>query len=276
MICQCCKTFEANSKKRPVCKVCYTTLHKLGRLDEYPLLPDLKLKERLINKHGEQVIDDLQNISSMRMQNKYGFTREYARQIFEKVFGYKYTVLLNVRSNKRKEVLKSLRIEKRNPARKVIALKNQNSFIYKGALSEKKVLDICTALNYKVTPYLPDNSIDMVINGYTVDVKSAYADFKTKGMVTKHYRFSLSDKQKNADFIICHIVPLNKFFVIPTYQIKGIGIYIPEKPEMKWVCKNVPHTCHNRYWEYLEAWYLLERKEEIVFNRSLSASAVAI
>jgi len=28
--------------------------------------------------------------------------------------------------------------------------------------------------------------------------------------------------------------------------------------------------------EYLEAWYLLERKEEIVFNSSLSASAVAI
>jgi len=242
-------------------------------------------KKTLTFRYGDEILSDLKKLATdlnytlEDVGSKYGFTREYARQLFHNVNGFRYTIFVNSKKDKRrsKKILRS--IEKKNPYYKVEHCQNTNSTIGKGSLGEKKVLEICETLNYKVTPYHQDRSIDLVINGYMVDVKSAYKSrFSAQSQVTKAFHFNRRISQRKSDFIICYAVPLNKFFVIPNNDFPQCDhLYIPEKPVMEWtLSKGGKQVRKSKWYRYLEAWYLLERKEEIVFNSSLSASAVAI
>jgi hypothetical protein len=193
--------------------------------------------------------------------NKYNLTRERVRQIYEKYTGFHYTVIVRQRSFERKR-RKLNEIElRRNPTNKVDTYRN--GFPLKGAIGEKKVLDICNNLNYKVTSY-GNKTLDLVINGYGVDVKSAYKSYRyNKNYSLEHYHFHLLESQKKADFIICYAVPINKFFIIPSSEFpKSQAIFIPDR-----------RTKRGKYWKYLEAWHLLEepRCEEVVFNAAQSA-----
>jgi hypothetical protein len=97
MNCQYCKTNPADSKRRPLCHTCYTEIHKQGLLDDYPLLPDLKFNAKLKKKYGKSIFRNLEKLKNEKgytlqdLGTKYGFTREYARQIFGKYFGFPYT-----------------------------------------------------------------------------------------------------------------------------------------------------------------------------------------
>lgn len=259
MICQCCKTEEVSSKKRPLCKLCYTSVHKEGLLHLYPLL-NSNPKENLSVKYGQSIIDDFNSLKNNKntlqeIGRKYGFSRERARQIYKEIFGFSFTVLVKQRRDQRIYEMKNASINKKNPDIKIVNY-TEGTLQYKGALSEKKVLDRCRLLGYDVRPYTIDNSIDMVINGYLVDVKSSYTGvFKSKSQKIPIHQFEVSDSQSKADFIICHIVEQDKFFVIPYGEVKPRTIYISKsKPSKHWG-------------KYLEAWSLLQPKvEEATFN----------
>jgi hypothetical protein len=218
----------------------------------------------LVYRYGEEILNDLKrlvldiNYTLDDVGKKHGFSREYTRQIFEYVYGFKYTVIRNKKMDTRFEIAEKRRFEKLNPVYKLQNYKD--GLVKKGAVAEKKVMDICNTLNYKVTPY-KNKSIDLVINGYSVDVKSNYK-FRTfdREHTTLYCNFNISKSQVNADFIICHTVPNNRFFIIPKSAFpKGKTIYISNERG-------------KQYWQYLEAWNLLKIKEEITFSNSCQSA----
>ena len=114
MICQHCNTNEATAVRRPLCHKCYSELRKQGLLGNYPLLETPNFKTYLRAKYGKQIFTDLKqlqldsNFTLQMMGNKYGFTREYARQIFGKYFGFPYGYSVDEkRYNKRMTTFKT-------------------------------------------------------------------------------------------------------------------------------------------------------------------------
>lgn len=268
--CHYCEIKPIEMKRRPLCKECYQFLHKENSLDQYPLIPRTSaFKSALVKKYGPGIIDDFDNVLSCEIKGlieiakKYGFTREYARQVFEKIYGFHYTVIKNKKLSHKKKQQYIMRLKKKNPTYKVEHYKD--GLCKRGAIAEKRVLDICSALGYIVSPYAEDNSIDMIINNYLVEVKSAWRRCYVGGKnTTELYRFQILDSQRKADFIICHIEPINKFFIIPkNIYPKGRYIYITEQKSNKWLFGNTEHISENKYWQFLERWDLLKKQEEI-------------
>jgi hypothetical protein len=283
MICQCCQLSDVQSKKRPLCKQCYTELHKEGLLNKFSLIPtisDKTVQERLIERYGASIIDDLKEITNGNLRmvgEKYGFTREYTRQIFEKVFGYKYTVVKMDKRFRHLEAKKAISLLKKDPRHKIEHYPVE-SLLFKGAMAEKKVLDICHTFGYKVQAYAPDISIDMMINGYMVDVKAAYCTSLTnKTSKTPSFHFQRSESQRKADFIICYAEPINSFFVIPNDKYPSCNqLYIPVKPQSNWLTgTGGKMSSKSKWYAYLEAWHLLQIKKpvELTFANSLEAPA---
>jgi len=280
--CLCCKEREIEHKKRGLCNRCY---HYLRLHDELSLFPVVntrlnhayKLKYPTLAEDFEKMKTD-KSITLQQLGDKYGITRERIRQIWERYFGYHYTVIVKKHQQENKEQrFREIQLRK-DPNYKVVNYKD--GLKKKGAFAEKKVLDICNSLNYIVKPYVDDQSIDLIINDCLVDVKSAYKAYRSNGSSkTKNYHFHILKSQRKAEFVICYAEPLNKFFIIPSSAFpKSDYIFIPEKPIMEWISSHgAKQKRYARYWEYLEAWHLLNQpEEEIVFNRSLSALAVAI
>lgn len=274
--CICCGVREIYFKKRMLCTSCYSSLRSVGRLSEFPPIVKLPKKNGWVKKYGEEILTDLQGLvddhheTLSSIGERYGISRERIRQMFELIYGFKYTVIMRAKTEKRRRIKFEKLIARRDPRYKVENFK-KDSLIYRGAESEKKVFDICSALNYEIKPY-HSQTIDLVINGYKVDIKSSYCTtFTHKSQKTPAFHFHLRPSQRIADFVICHAVPLNKYFVIPISEYpKGNHLYIPQSRISEWETGRYGKTPIKRvshYYDYLEAWHLLKPKEEIVFNK---------
>lgn len=284
MLCQYCEQNRIAMKRRPLCKECYQFLHKESKLDLFPLIdaPEL-FKQSLTNKYGKDIINEFdelinsENKGLVTIANKYGFSRERARQLFEKLYGFHYTIIKHKRMEIRKERIEKEGQLKKDPTSKVLRY-NVNGNVYKAAVAEKKVFDICAKIGYEIKPFLKSRAIDLVINGWNVDVKSAYKGvLANNGAKTPIFHFNMSKIQlKTAHFIICYAEPINKFFIIPKDQFpKGRAIFIPARETSEWLLQGHLRNSKNRYYTYLEAWHLLDRKEnkEIIFSQPKSPYA---
>lgn len=280
--CLCCNDNEIKYIKRALCGSCYRSLFYRGELHYYPVdesrLTAAHYPEEMINDFKSLNPDGTKNLT--RLSEKYGFTRERARQLYEKINGFKFTAIKNVRIARTAERKRQLSILKRDPRYKVASYKD-GSGPYRGSLAEKKVLDICNALGYEVRPFMDGNgkTIDLVVNGHNVEVKSSYkASFMNKGARTPYYRFRLRDCQRIADFVVCYAAPANNFFVIPNSELPSCeSLYIPAKNRREWDTKYHHFDITNRYYTYLEAWQLLAPHNDTVFcNGSNVAQAAAM
>jgi len=275
--CICCQKKEITQQKRMLCNNCYHWLHKNNRLDEFPPIAKLHDNTWWKNKYSDEFINDLKSlidehhVTLIQIGEKYGVTRERIRQIFELLYGFKYTVAVKAKSEIKKREKYDDRIAKRDPRYKVENYKkgfNQ----HKGAESEKKVFDICAALNYEIKPS-DSLSVDLIINGYKAEIKSAHrAGITSPGAKTPCYHFQLQKSQYLVDFIICHAVPINKFFIIPRceYPVGG-HLYLPSIKTREWKTGrggNAKQVRVSKYYDYLEAWSLLAPKQsETIFNK---------
>lgn len=276
MKCICCNEKEIQHQKRGICHTCYGWLTRNGMLDKFPPVFPLKQKDRWKERYNDAFLSDMKDLvdnyqaTLESVANKHGVTRERIRQVFELLYGFKYTVAKKVKLDKKKRLKYEAILAKRNPHYKVKRF-TKDSHQYKGAESEKKVFDICASLGYEIKPY-ETNSIDLVINGYKVEVKSAYKTcFTHPGVKTPQYHFRLLDSQLGTDFVVCHVVPQNNFFVIPISEFpKGRNLYIPRNKESQWMTgrkQSVLMERTSKYYAYLEAWHLLKKPEsEIVFS----------
>lgn len=275
-------------RRRPLCKACYYELHKAGLLNEFPLIPaDKTFKTTLTEKYGNEILVDFNNLlnqdnkSLADIADKYGFTRERARQLFEKIHKFHYTVIKKQRSANRLEKRQKDQQLRKNPCDKILRFKEGDNNQFKGALAEKRVFDICAALSYDIRPFTKGQQIDLIINGYHVDIKSSYTPTITSPRRTsKQFHFSISEYQRtNCDFIICYAVLINSFFIIPINEYPNAdSLYIPEKPQSSWICNGMNKHRKSKWYDYLEAWHLLKTpaENEVIFNRLLSEKSVVI
>jgi hypothetical protein len=266
--CIICSERPIEVKKRSMCKPCYNRTRLNG---EFSLYEEnnvgLRYDPRFIASMSLAV--DNYDISLQDIAYKYGISRERVRQLFELLYGFKYTVIKKQRIANNIETKIMERTKKRDPRNKVVRFK-ENSQHFKGAVSEQKVFDICAALNYEIRPF-DGASVDLIINGFNVEIKSSHKTMKTnQESANGQYHFHRLKSQEIADFIICHCVPNNRFFVIPKLSFPNCGdLYLPEEKSSTWTTgKNRNKTTHtSKYYQYLEAWHLLKKPEqEIIFN----------
>ena len=219
----------------------------------------------LKEKYGRRIFNDLENLSKdfnltlTWLGDKYGFTREYARQIFFRYYGFEYSKKVRNRVSRRKKEKERIRKQDfhlyYDPKYKVRRLK-RGSKVLRGAIAELKAKEICKYYKYKIT-ITPEKSIrliDLIVNDLFCEVKSTLKSYKTSNISNNAYfvcNFKPKQKEK-ADFLFWYIYSINTFYVIPSLAFpKGQSLYIPET--------GIPH----RYSEYKEAWHLLDPKELI-------------
>jgi hypothetical protein len=266
-ICVCCGEKEIRYIKRKLCQPCYIRLYHTGMLPNYPSVG----RVFSMDNYDASFIGDLKKLvddhhsTLQKVGDKHGLSRERIRQIFELFYGFKYTVVSKKNAAMRKAIKGDAILKKRHPREKVIRYK-ADSNIGKGAATEKIVYDICESLNYEIKPY-DGAEIDIIINGLLVDVKSAHkASVTSPGQKTPSYHFQIRPSQLKADFIVCHIVPRNRFFIIPVvFCPKSRHLYISDSPERT---HKLQGKKKSKYYEYLEAWHLLSPKKDIIFNEA--------
>lgn len=280
--CMCCGLEDIKYVKRGLGKRCYYNLRAAGKLESFPnIKPRLPYRPHKIKDNDMFVSDMYELITNNNgtlegIASKHNCSRQNVEQLFERIFGFKYTVIKKAHSSNRKREALSKYLQRKDPRYK-LEIYSEGGPRYKGAVSERAVFDICEKLSYDVKPYLKDHSIDLIVNGYLVEIKSSYtAKTTTNGSKTPLYHFVLSKLQKCADFVVCHAVPINKFFIIPRNEFSSSGhIYIPEKMTSTWETENGGFITKTNHWyKYLDAWDLLRPKEqEHVFT---APQAVAI
>jgi hypothetical protein len=213
--------------------------------------------DRLVNRYGKDIISDLKELKTNygitleMVGEKHGFTREYARNAFEIVVGKAYTEYLKKKRDKVKSDMASLSCC-HDPRRKVAEYK-KDSYHFTGAKGELVVFQKCQDLGYEVES--PCGAlIDLVVNGYQVEVKTAtFGHYHGSGGIY-YYRFSVSQRQiDKADFIACYVIPTGLVYVIPS-EYASKAIYLRVSPDPKLDYKSIKVLT----WEsYKEAWYLL-------------------
>jgi hypothetical protein len=182
---------------------------------------------RLIERYGKEIIDDLKKVKAVPLftlqyvADKYGFSREYARQIYKNTFGEKYTV-----ARKKKERALKIKTSCQNDPRHKVADFKRGSSVHIGAIAEKLFMCRCDLLGHNVTLF-KDKLIDIQVNGKTVDVKSSK---QRKG---PYHRFCASKKQTEVcDFFACYVFEEDSFYIVPNKkkgELKAWYLYIPKK-----------------------------------------------
>jgi hypothetical protein len=214
------------------------------------------MEERLTVKYGPEIISDFQELFNNEntltaIAGKYKVSRERARQWFEELYSFAFTEIKVKRSRSRK--LKAAK-EKRNLVLRELRYK-KDSLVYKGVKSELLVQNICRSFGYQVEANGHGNTVDLIINGYPVDVKASYKSKKTNAHGPKYFHFGSRKKQRQMiDFYVCHVVPTNEFYVIPSSIINCDSIFIREGQSK---CRNAG----DNYNKYKSAWHLLEKAQ---------------
>ena len=216
--------------------------------------------DHLKEKYGRSVFNDLDklskdfNLTLNWLGEKYGFTREYARQIFFRYYGYKYSRKVFKRVDRHKKEKERIRKQDfhlyYDPKYKVRRFKRESQ-VLRGAMVELKAKEICKHYKYKIT-ITPEKSIrliDLIVNDLFCEVKSSSKAFNpSNGNSYMYFNCRFTPKQKEkADFLFWYIIPTDTFYIIPSSAFPmGLTLYVPEI--------EIPH----RYSEFRNAWHLLE------------------
>ena len=267
-ICQMCNKEKTIFHKYALCHPCQSSVRYSGVLDNFERTQDHKYLSwlgRLTKKYGHKILDDFESLknnpyTSLEWVGKeHGLTRERIRQLYYKIYGEKYTIAKREQSLKKSEEL-SCKKDVRNYFA-IIELEGIEPAQYK--IYEKMFIDECLSRGFDV-PTRCESDIDFIVNGFDVDVKfSKTPKVMGVGYITKYHHYSYSKKQADgADFLACYHNTTKAFFIIPMKVIlgnklkanvfkSGNGLYISSK-------KSTYCAAKNRYWEYKDAWNLLE------------------
>ena len=217
-----------------------------------------KSTKKLVKKYGKEFLVDFHDLEKkpfwnlVDIGNKYGFSREYARQIYKSLYHKPYRPIRTKKTKKMKELSCV-----HDPRRKYADYKKNNGNVWKSAKTEKMFFDECEKRGFKIE--IPcSKSIDIKINNHLIDVKSCFKSKHYSPLVkTKYLRFSISKHQfENANFVACYHSVEELFFIIPTGWIQSMTIYISES-------KSHHYNAKNRYWEFRDAWRLLREGKNL-------------
>jgi len=228
-----------------------TTKHRyIGKSKKQRRISKLR---RIQEKYGAIIFKDFKTVKNVPfhsltwLSDKYKFSREYARQLYEFIYNIKFKDSLKAKNLKLKETQCV-----HHPARKVADYK-KNNIVYQGALAEKLFMDKCLKLGFNIS--IPcDADIDIIVNKYMIDVKSCGTiSTMAKRAKTKYYQFSISPAQRS----LCHFFALyniieNFFYIVPNKERgtcfkKVRSIFISSKKSSHYNAKNKYHEFKNRF-----------------------------
>ncbi len=245
-------------QSRSVCVNCYQKLKRQNLLT--PVSKKIKEEQkikRMRRKYGNEILRDFEKLNSSPFFNladigkKYGFSRERARQIYKQIYNKGYRKTQQKKTKKVKDDAKTVCVH--DIRRKIADYQCTDNPVWKGVIGESRFFEECKSRNLHIK-FFCKQAIDIMVNGYKVDVKSAFKSSKTTKLGYPYLRFQLSEVQSKAlDFLACFHSGIDEFFIIPKKEFyKKSSIYILEKPAISTRSKN-------KHWKYLSAWQLLEK-----------------
>jgi AraC-like DNA-binding protein len=269
-ICVACNSMPINVKKWGLCNNCY---RKKQRADHKKNPPWMRLPyehrlSRVIKKYGPEIEDDINLLKTNpfytleAVGEKYGFTREYARQLFKRVTGTPYTSKFKKKRLLLKEEKASM--DCYNDPRHKAAEYQPGSLVGNGAIAEKLVLEKCEQLGYVVEIPCKQGPFDLIINGFKIDVKSANVKSsvltkkaKNKGKKGRLYYIFHTRKNQHdiVSFYICYGAPTKVFYILPKCMVSEYGVIIPADNKTYRPSFNPKRK---DYEKYREAWEILK------------------
>lgn len=210
----------------------------------------------VIQLYGHLFLDDLERCRENPFWNlvdvarKYGISRERVRQLYKRVYKEPYRpTQKGLTQNKNEDISCS-----NDPRNKVYYYTN-GSTAGKGAHAELNFLQRCLENNLNVE--IPcDSSVDLIVNGYLVDVKyREEPKVSSQGCKTRYFNYRITKEQiDRAEFFACYHPIEDSFFIIPNIKWKG-----RKKPQHIYISnqKSTYFNAKNRHWQYQDRYDLL-------------------
>lgn len=194
-------------------------------------------KKRFTNKYGTDAVPKFKNMveesetSLAEVGRRFGFSREYARQVYKKIYGFEYTETY-MKKLKEKQERKSAPNEKS----KLILL--------------RKVIEKLNALDMNAYAFKEGSFYRIDSKGFKVDVRISTKPLGAPGK--KYFRISYKKKYIcNCDFVvfICFDGKKQVYYVIPREDLPKCGVvFYPE-------CGSDDY----KYEKFREAWGLIRK-----------------
>jgi hypothetical protein len=216
-----------------------------------------KMAMRLYTKYGNDFLVQLKDVyekkpfwSLSKIARNFKLSRERVRQIYNVM--YLEGIRDNVNPKKIEQDLTCI-----NDPRSKVTYYKCGSKPFFGAVSEKLFMEECEKRGFEFK-VVCESKYDMVVNGYKVEIKSRTRPSLSRGNVWQ-CGFNLHTGQKEATDIFACYHPIEKsFFIIPKSALEHrVTLSIR-------ACKSNDIRAKNRYWEYQNAWHLLEAPKEQV------------
>ena len=223
---------------------------------------------RFEKKHGKGSIEIFKCLienpyySLLDVGKYFGYSKENTRLLHQKIYGIAYT----------KTHQWKLRVKKRIREQYQTIGKNR-----KQPFSVIRVMEKARDLGLPFVAQHNGNKYDAIINGYKVNIKSAY--HPTKSGDRKHLKFNLFSISKNTkkreacDFFVCFCQNNGNstFYIIPYDFMPRMGASLPVLEFQGDISnrgiENVYHVRGSKYSKFNEAWHqLTEDKKRKVSN----------
>jgi len=213
----------------------------------------------MCDRDGVDILKDLRKsrnnpyFTLTQIGEKYGFSREYACQLYALIYKDRFRIDPNKKKKGKEKEITCVH----NPKRKVADYK-QSGFIYQGAVTEKLFMCRCELLGLSIE--IPCSSeVDIIVNGYSVDVKTSKSSNQTSTRSkTKYSHFQISkDQRELCHFFACYSEITNDWYIIPNEEQgkkfkKSRFIYIAQVASRY-------HNAKNKYLKFKNRFDLLEK-----------------
>lgn len=146
---------------------------------------------------------------------------------------------------------------RRDPRQKIYMVKDPQSIVGYATKCEYDFVQQCRTKGFDIS-CPKDKHCDTVINGFNVDVKAPRSKYYSTNRSAPMYHSSITEYEfMNVDFIALLHDARKSWFIIPIKELPNSGaIYLN-------IERSTYPNAKNRYWEYENAWHLLECKQDI-------------
>jgi len=237
-----------------LCKNCCGRLRRKGQLlnrESFDAPPITLNAAGTLRRHGIKLLEAFDKVKTnpyytiSDVAREFGNSKQWAHDAFFRVVGIKYKVFLKKKAQARKEDLAMLNCT--HDPRHLIAEATSGNAL-SNAKVKQRFIDECKKRNFDVQ-FQCGAGRSLLVNGHKVAVRSC--SFYTYGY-GKYGVETLTNRK--VEIIVCYMEPHDAFYLIPMPKNKS-GIYIRVE-QSKYA------NARNKYFEYYEAWNLLEKEEQ--------------
>jgi hypothetical protein len=258
--CWLCDIRPIESKKRPLCMLCYRRCHERHLLHIFPLFKSANItKKKAVEKFGKFFVVDLEILRSgettlRAVGEKYGVSRERIRQLYNIFFEEKYTMTVEERAKRLKLTAMKEDAEKQKFENRMNRAK-KHCTTYTGIIAENLFREKCKSLGYDVEMQRGHFVFDAKVNGIAIDIKCGSNARRTSPeSKQRYYNFNTTDKQREAvKYFPFYLIDEDSWYILPASVISKTAFHIPKY--------DITHGKFHKYrdiQQYREAWHLLK------------------